>query len=70
MAEMENEYKKYLKLLLGLFGIVLLPIIFITVDGIINPQPSFREICESNGGTFIENHGRVGNSCVYNKEQK
>lgn len=70
MTEMENEYKKYLKLLLGLFGIALLPIIFITVDGIINPQPSFREICESNGGTFIENHGRVGNSCVYNKEQK
>lgn len=70
MTEIENEYKKYLKLLLTLIGIFLLPIIFITIDGIMNPQPSFREICENNGGTFVENHGRVGNSCIYNKEVK
>ena len=65
-----NNDKKLLKTFFILIVIILLPLICITIDGIINPQPSFREICESNGGTFIENHGRVGNSCVYNKEQK
>lgn len=32
-----------------------------------NPQPTFREVCEANNGIYIENHGRAGNSCIYNR---
>ena len=30
------------------------------------PQPTFREVCEANGGIYIDNNGRAGDSCVYN----
>ena len=54
-----------------LIGITLLPLIAITISAIIKPQPSYREICESNGGIFIENsNGRAGNLCIFNNEGK
>ena len=31
------------------------------------PQPTFREVCEANGGIYIDNNGRAGDSCIYNK---
>ena len=48
-----------------LFGISL-----ITYISIKYPQPTFREVCEANNGTYIDNNGRAGDSCIYNKRGK
>lgn len=45
-----------------LFGISL-----ITYISIKYPQPTFREVCEANNGTYIDNNGKAGDSCIYNK---
>lgn len=29
--------------------------------------PTFKQRCEENNGIFIENHGKAGSSCIYNK---
>ncbi len=41
--------------------------VIITIYSIKNPQPTFREVCEANNGTYIDNNGRAGDSCIYNK---
>jgi hypothetical protein len=46
---------------------VLLGMILIIYLSIKYPQPSFREVCEANNGTYIDNNGRAGDSCIYNK---
>lgn len=33
-----------------------------------HPQPTFREVCEANNGTYIDNNGRAGDSCIYNRQ--
>lgn len=32
--------------------------------------PIFQQICEENNGTFIENHGRAGDMCIYSKGEE
>lgn len=41
--------------------------VILTIYCINNPQPTFREVCEANNGTYIDNNGRAGDSCIYNK---
>ena len=45
----------------------LLSLVIIAMYSIKNPQPTFREVCEANNGTYIDNNGRAGDSCIYNK---
>ena len=47
--------------------IAILSFTIMIIYSIKNPQPTFREVCEANNGTYIENHGRAGNSCIYNR---
>ena len=46
---------------------LILTSVLITIYSIKNPQPTFREVCEANNGTYIDNNGRAGDSCIYNK---
>ena len=45
----------------------ILSLALMTIYFIKNPQPTFREVCEANNGTYIDNNGRAGDSCIYNK---
>lgn len=47
--------------------IFMLSFVIITIYFIKNPQPTFKEVCEANNGTYIDNNGRAGDSCIYNK---
>lgn len=47
--------------------ILMLSFMIMIIYSIKNPQPTFREVCEANNGIYIENHGRAGNSCIYNR---
>lgn len=40
---------------------------YLMYHSIKHPQPTFREVCEANGGIYIDNNGRAGDSCIYNK---
>ena len=44
-----------------------LSISYLIYHSIKYPQPTFREVCEANGGIYIANNGRAGDSCIYNK---
>lgn len=48
---------------------LILSIIFFAISVKFNmdhPQPTYRQICESQGGIYIDNTGRAGDSCIYN----
>ena len=47
--------------------IAILSFTIMIIYSIKNPQPTFREVCEANNGTYIDNNGRAGDSCIYNK---
>jgi len=56
----KHNKKFYLALLL----------LFLCVAGLIwinkiKPVPTYRQICEYQGGTYIDNNGRTGDFCVY-----
>lgn len=44
-----------------------LSVLYLIYDSIKNPKPTFREVCEANGGIYIDNNGRAGDSCIYNR---
>jgi len=44
-----------------------LSISYLIYHSIKYPQPTFRQVCEANNGTYIDNNGRAGESCIYNK---
>lgn len=49
------------------FITLILSLTIMIIYSIKNPQPTFREVCEANNGTYIDNNGRAGDSCIYNK---
>ena len=64
---MENDWKIleriWLMFILVIISTILISAILIKFD----PRPTFREGCEANNGTYIDNNGRAGDSCIYNK---
>ncbi len=66
--DLENRNPKNDKIIFIISLIVLvLSFTVMIIYSIKNPQPTFREVCEANNGIYVENHGRAGNSCIYNR---
>ncbi len=66
--DLENRNPKNDKIIFIISLIVLvLSFTVMIIYSIKNPQPTFREVCEANNGIDVENHGRAGNSCIYNR---
>lgn len=51
------------------FVVFMLSLAAMVIYFIKNPQPTFKEVCEANNGTYIANNGRAGDSCIYNKQE-
>ena len=66
MNEKDYSIIKSLATLFIIIGITLIIMTIIT-NLLVPEQPTFRQRCEENNGIFIENYGRVGNSCIYDK---
>lgn len=66
--DLENRNPKKDRIIVTISLIIaMLSFVIMIIYSIKNPQPTFREVCEASNGTYIENHGRAGNSCIYNK---
>lgn len=50
-----------------IFFIVTMIIVTIMSNLFAPKVPTFRQRCEENNGIYIENFGRVGDSCIYDK---
>lgn len=53
-----------------IFSIVSISFLAIMSNLFAPTEPNLKERCEANNGTYIENYGRVGNSCIYDKGEK
>ena len=62
-----DEGEKLLHMSFKFIGLTIICIIVLLCYMIEHPQPTFREVCEANNGTYIANTGRTGDSCIYNK---
>lgn len=61
------DSKKDEKMLAISLIVFMLSSISMAIYSIAYPQPTFREVCEANNGTYIDNNGRAGDSCIYNR---
>jgi hypothetical protein len=64
---MENDWKILERICLMFILVIISTILIITILNKFYPQPTFKEVCEANNGTYIDNNGRAGDSCIYNK---
>lgn len=64
---MESDWKIIERIFIMLILVIISTILISTILIKFNPQPTFREVCEANNGTYIDNNGRAGDSCIYNK---
>ena len=63
--ELDYSFKRHKKFYFALL------LLFLCIAGLIwinkkYPVPTYRQQCEYQGGTYIDNNGRVGDFCVYN----
>lgn len=63
MLEDDGEFNKLIYIPLILSFIFFVSLVMFNMD---HPQPTYRQICESQGGIYIDNTGRAGDSCIYN----
>lgn len=68
MDDMDDFIKPVLITIVASIIIVVLLFGFLYWYGVTHPMPSNREICENNGGTYVQNYsGKAGSFCIYNK---
>lgn len=61
-----NEIIKMIEWVVILIIFVLTIMLMTTILNNIDPPPTFRERCVVEGGTYIDNNGKAGESCIYN----
>lgn len=66
MDKKDYNFIKSLATLYIIIGVIMI-IMTMIINLLVPERPTFRQRCEENNGTYIENYGRAGSSCIYDK---
>lgn len=69
MNKEDYNFIKSIAIYYIIIGVIII-MMTIIINLLVPEQPTFRQRCEENNGTYIENYGRAGSSCIYDKGEE